>query len=267
MDRTPTEILRRIPGFLHSSDISRMMRAGHRRLYLVCGEHLYANLLLTMAGGTPHDPQNSPQQAHGRSMLQMLSSDASRGSLEHPARWVRHLSVSWPLFPTGEDAHCCELLLRSLSLASSLLSLELRGRSPPAWRYGIDTSPPPPLLLPHLVALKTDDVQDAICLSNSRRLESVFIPSPLISVDLTVLLDSAGSNPAFMKQLQLSLELTSIQEVMSTFRDITSTFRNLSVLCVEFDLGLDFPERPISWTTMNVSPFNHCNFSGLTLLP
>lgn len=134
------------------------------------------------------------------------------------------------------------------------MSLELRGPSPLAWRDRLDASDHPPHFLSHLVALKTDDIQDSVYLSKNRRLESIFITTPSTLAELTALLDSAGSRPASMKQLQLSLELASIGEVTSAFQSIIATFRDLSVLCVEFDLGINFPERPLAWATMNVSP-------------
>ncbi|KIP08418.1 hypothetical protein PHLGIDRAFT_381224 [Phlebiopsis gigantea 11061_1 CR5-6] len=254
MDEVPTEVLRRIPALLNIQDVGRLMRAGSRRIFDVCGEHLYSTIQLSMAHPhvQPHNPA-ATTRTHGRPMLEVLSAETPRGSLEPPARWVRHLAVAWPLFPTGEEAEYCTLLLRALSCTNNILSLELRGRSPLAWRHGLHTPAQSSHFLPRLVALKTDDVGDSIELSSTRTLEAIFVTTLLPSQDFAALLASIRLHPAALSQVQLSLEISSIQDILDTFEKTVSALPNLRVLCLEFDLGIDFPERPLAWTTVHVS--------------
>ena len=257
MDGVPTEVLRRIPALLDTQTVGRLMRAGSRRIFEICGEHLYATIQLSMAHPQPHNPA-SATRTHGRPMLEVLSAVAPHGSLQPPARWVRHLVVAWPLFPTGEEEEYCTLLLSALSCTDNILSLELRGRSPLAWRYGLPTSAQSAQFLPRLVALKTDDVGDSMELSSDRSLEAIFIPTLLTSQNFAALLASIRLHPATLNQVQLSLEVASVQGTLSALDDVVSALPNLRILCLEFDLGIDFPERPLAWATMQVSFRTFC---------
>lgn len=263
MEQLPIEVLRRIPPLLPSSgDVSRLMRSGPRQLYTIGGEFLYSNIRLTMGATRPTRYASSVVgRVHGRRMLELLSSQEPRHALDHPAGWIRHLVVVWPLFANDEEEGQ-RLLLRALSLADGLLSLELQGVSPPAWNNLLHDSAGSSLFLPRLEALKTDSMQDSICLAEFRQLESVYVTSWSSSAELQDLILALNSRntQSTMKQLQLSLKIDGLEDVNATLSHISTAFPDLSVLCVEFDLGLEFPERPLSWSRIHVSHSAH--FSG-----
>ena len=255
MDKIPPEILRRIPPLLDHSDVSHLMRAGSRRLYCISGEYLYANIHFNLPAseiGPQHTP-HSGRRYHGRAMLELLSDVGPRGTLEHPALWVRHISFTWPMFPSDIYTETCSLLVKLLSLAFFLRSLELRGPSPPAWPGLLSDAGSSPQFAPRLVAVKSNDVVDITSLATGRRLESIYIPSWLSQQQHHVLMCAISHNSAAMAQLQLWLKADNIQDILTAFRALSAHFPKLSVLCVQFDLGLGWTERPLSWNTLNVS--------------
>jgi hypothetical protein len=264
MDKVPPEILSRIFALLEHGDISRLMRTGSYQLYAVGGMRLYGSLQLKLTARTSLYLLSNKLQAHGRDMLEFLSRDTPHRPLGHPIQWLRHLSIAWPAFPSEEDERIAKLLLRVLTLSNSLLSLELRGRQLPAWERHIQEYGRKPQFLPHLLALKTDAVQDAIHLASGRRLESLFINiTALTSFDLERLINVTRCSISCLQQLQLSLETDSIARIVSMVERITTAFPKLSVLCLEFDLGRNSPERPLSWTNMKVSVPKHCRRAAL----
>ena len=254
MDRLPTELQCRIARSLDPADTSRLMRVGSRQLHDIGGEHLYGSLQLRLTAHHPHHLQSTSPRVHGRDMLEYLSRDSSHARLGHPAQWLRHLSISWPVFSSSGDERLVNQLISALSHAGSLLSLELKGRPPSGWERHIQEYASNRDFLPRLVAINTATAQDAISLTHQRRMESIFIDTTyLTSPDFRALLDAARHSAPYMKKLQVSLAMDSLQDVLATFRCIAAALPRLTVLCVEIDLGQDFPERPLQWTTLKAS--------------
>ena len=258
MDRMPPELLTRIVHILPHADVSRLMRAGSLQLYAVAGMRLYETIRLKLAVQTL-PPTANILRFHGRDMMEFLSGDRPPGRLDHPTQWLRHLSLAWPAFPSEEeDKRLCESTLRLFSRTAGLLSLELNGRPLPAWDRHTRGFARSRHLLPNLAALKTDAVQDSIYFTDHRQLKSLFVNvTSFSSSDLDQLIDVARHSAPSMRQLQLSVEVDTIESVVSSFDKIATAFPRLSVLCLEFDLGSKSPERPLSWRTMKASVVPH----------
>ncbi|EKM54410.1 uncharacterized protein PHACADRAFT_258238 [Phanerochaete carnosa HHB-10118-sp] len=157
------------------------------------------------------------------------------------------------MFPSNTYAETCTLLVRLLSLTSSLRSLELRGPSPPAWPRLLSDTLHFPQFAPCLVAIKSDDAEDVTSLARCRRLEAIFITSWLDQERYDVLLQAAGDSSDALAYLQLSLKVDNIHGILAAFHTLATRFPRLLVLCVQFDLGPGWTERPLSWGTLNAA--------------
>lgn len=172
----PYDILSYLPPLLSKTDIVHLMFTS-LHFYSTCCRHLYASITVQLRASYSSQASATPQSESLEELLvRTLTSD--RGGEERmplPARYILHLAVRWPVFADDETG---KKLMDILLHTTSLLSLNLTGKPPPMWSMVPPTEGPlhsTEQFLPHLAALKTASIQDALDLACGRPLESLFV--------------------------------------------------------------------------------------------
>lgn len=236
----PYDILSYLPPLLSETDIVHLMFTS-LHFYSTCCRHLYASITVEShafdsSSATPQD-----KSWHEKLMIALTSDRGEKNSkMPLPASYILHLAVHWPMFADDEAG---KKLMTILLHTTSLLSLNLTGKPPPMWTMVPPTEGPlhsTEQFLPHLAALKTASIQDALDLAGGRPLESLFVgrewgdTAQEDSPTVKLLRDLVEYSFDSLRHLQLDVVDETITDILRELRK----FNKLDVLSLSITLNI-----------------------------